>query len=177
MVGEAGDGREGIERARELSPDVVGMDISMPDFNGIDATRQIASESPLTKVMALSMHSGKQFIEDMMRAGAAGYILKECAPEELINGLRTVVSGKIYLSASVTETIVSAFATGDTNAGGGGQDGKTADVSVTVIETKLRRPPISEDHLRRPRLLEKLEKGRRGILTLISAPAGYGKST
>jgi len=68
VVGEAGDGQEAIHRVRDLSPDVVVMDINMPNFNGIDATRQIVSESPDTKIIALSIYSGKRFIEDMLRA-------------------------------------------------------------------------------------------------------------
>lgn len=77
IVGEAGDGEEAIDRVRALSPDVVIMDITMPNFNGIDATRQIVSEAPSVKVVALSIHSGKKFVEDMLKAGAAGYILKK----------------------------------------------------------------------------------------------------
>ena len=87
IVGEAGDGWEAIERFRNLSPDVVIMDISMPDFNGIDATRKILDEKPSTKVVALSMHGGKRFVEDMLHAGAIGYILKKSVPEDLVNRL------------------------------------------------------------------------------------------
>ena len=93
IVGEAGDGREAIEQVRALTPDVVIMDISMPDFNGIDATHQILSEAPSTKVVALSMHAGRRFVEDMLRAGAAGYILKKSVPEDLVNGIRVVIGG------------------------------------------------------------------------------------
>ena len=83
VVGEAGDGQEAIDRVRELAPDVVVMDISMPNLNGIEATRHILGESPDTKVVALSIHDGKQFVKDMLTAGAAGYILKDSVPEEL----------------------------------------------------------------------------------------------
>lgn len=77
IVGEAGDGQEAVDRVRTLSPNVVIMDITMPDFDGIDATRKIVSEDPSAKVVALSMHAGKRFVEDMLQAGAAGYILKK----------------------------------------------------------------------------------------------------
>ena len=81
VVGEAGDGKEAIEQACELSPNVVVMDISMPDLNGIEATRQILSNSPQTKVLALSIHDGEQFVKDMLKAGASGYLLKDSLPE------------------------------------------------------------------------------------------------
>ena len=177
VIGEAGDGQEAIEQVRDLSPDAVVMDITMPNFNGIDATRQIVSESPDTKVLALSIHSGRRFIEDMMSAGAAGYILKECVPEELVNGVRAVMRGEIFLSPSVTGIVVSEFVKGGTGSQASEEhDGWTSDETIPIIRTKLHRPPIPEDHVHRPQLLEQLEKGRHGQLTLVSAPAGYGKS-
>jgi len=168
VVGEAADGQEGIDRVRDLSPDVVVMDINMPNFTGIEATRQIVSDFPETKIVALSMHSGKRFIEDMLRAGAAGYILKECAPEELVNGVRAVTRGETYLSTSVTGIVVSEFVTTPPIA--------EATETIPIIRTKLHLPPIPENHIHRLRLLEQLQKGRRKKLTLVSAPAGYGKS-
>ena len=94
VVGEAGDGEEAISRVRELSPDVVVMDISMPGLNGIEATRQILTEAPETKVLALSIQGGKQFVKDMLEAGAAGYILKDSVPEELTDAVRKVRQGQ-----------------------------------------------------------------------------------
>ena len=107
VVGEAGDGKEAIEEVRRLSPDVVVMDISMPNINGIEATQQILSNSPNTKVVALSIHAGKRFVKDMLRAGAVGYILKDSAPEDLVNGIRTVIQGDVYLSPAITGIVVS----------------------------------------------------------------------
>ena len=78
VVGEAGDGLEAIERFRYLAPDIVVMDINMPNIDGIEATRRILSEFPEARVVALSVHSSKQFVNDMIQAGVAGYILKEC---------------------------------------------------------------------------------------------------
>ena len=100
VVGEAGDGIEAIERARELSPDVVVMDITMPNLNGIEATRHILAESPDTKVVALSIHDSKQFVQDMLSAGAVGYVLKDSAPEELPDSIRKVLQGEVYLSSA-----------------------------------------------------------------------------
>ncbi|MBT8490842.1 MAG: response regulator, partial [Deltaproteobacteria bacterium] len=177
VVGEAGDGQEAIGRVRDLSPDVVVMDINMPNFNGIEATRQIVSDFPDTKIIALSIHSGKRFIEDMLRAGAVGYILKECAPEELVNGVRSVMRSEIYLSPSVTGIVVSEFVTTQQIAEAtGDHDEWTTCEMIPIIHNKLHRPPIPEDHVHRTLLLEQLEKGRRKQLTLVSAPAGYGKS-
>jgi len=177
VIGEAGDGQEAIDRVRDLSPDVVVMDINMPNFNGIEATRQIVSDFPDTKIIALSIHSGKRFIEDMLSAGAVGYILKECAPEELVNGVRSVMRDEIYLSPSVTGIVVSEFVTTQPTAKAtGDHDWGAADEKTPIIRTKLHRPLIPEEHVHRPRLLEQLEEGRQRKLTLISAPAGYGKS-
>jgi LuxR family maltose regulon positive regulatory protein len=177
VVGEAGDGQEAIDQVKKLSPDVVVMDINMPNFNGIDATQQIVSESPDTKIIALSIHSGKRFIEDMLRAGSAGYILKECAPEELLNGVRAVMRGEVYLSPSVTGIVVSEFVTTRPIAEATeAHDGWMADEMIPIIHTKFHRPSIPEDHVGRTSLLEQLEKGRLKHFTLVSAPAGYGKS-
>lgn len=109
VVGEAADGYEAIEQTRELTPDIVVMDITMPNLNGVDATRQITSDFPETKVVALSIHSGKRFVEDMLRAGAMGYLLKETVPEEMVNGVRAVMGGQVYLSESITGVVVSQY--------------------------------------------------------------------
>jgi LuxR family maltose regulon positive regulatory protein len=109
VVGEAGDGREAIDMVRKFAPDVVVMDITMPNFNGIEATRHIMSKYGQTRVVALSIHSGKRFVEDMLQAGAFGYILKETAPEELVTGLRAVAQGDVFLSATITGVVVSKY--------------------------------------------------------------------
>ncbi len=106
VVAEADNGRDTIRLVQKLSPHVVIMDISMPDLNGIDATRQILSESPHVKVIALSMHSDGIFIFNMIRAGASGYLLKDCALEELVKAIRAVVANKTYLSPGVSDVLV-----------------------------------------------------------------------
>lgn len=106
VVAEAKDGREAVSLARELHPDVVIMDVSMPDMNGMAATRQILGESKKIKVIALSMHSDTLFISEMLKSGASGYLLKDCAFEELREAIRTVMAGNIYLSPAISDVVV-----------------------------------------------------------------------
>jgi LuxR family maltose regulon positive regulatory protein len=177
VVGEAGDGREAIERVRELSPDVVVMDISMPDLNGIEATQQILSDSPQTKVVALSIHAGKRYVRDMLSAGAAGYILKDSVPEEMINGIRKVMGNDVYLSSVITGVVVSELIEGGIKKRYFEAPYQwAADEAAAILRTKLHRPPVDSNHVQRPHLLERLDQHRRRPLTLVSAPAGYGKS-
>ncbi|GAH47119.1 unnamed protein product, partial [marine sediment metagenome] len=90
VIGEAENGRSAVELARQLAPDVIVMDISMPDLNGIEATRQIAARAPRTRVLALSMHSDRRFVTGILAAGAAGYLLKDSAFEELCRAIHAV---------------------------------------------------------------------------------------
>ncbi|MFC1821983.1 response regulator [Thermodesulfobacteriota bacterium] len=171
VVGEAGDGRAAVEMVQKHSPDMVVMDINMPEMDGIEATRLILSEFPKTRVVALSVHSEKQFVRDMIKAGASGYILKESVPEEMIRGIRTVLAGDVYLSSSISDIVVSEYRMLLSDAE---HTAKTA--SEPILRTKLHRPPVSADIIPRPRLIRMLEEGRQRAMTLISAPAGYGKS-
>lgn len=112
VIGEADNGREVVRLVQEKSPQVVIMDISMPDLNGIEATRQILGESPGIKVIALSMHSDSLFVLNMFKAGASGYLLKDCALEELVKAVRTVLSRKIYLSPGISDIVIKDFVIG-----------------------------------------------------------------
>ena len=105
VVAEAENGRMALKLVKELSPDVVIMDIGMRELNGIDATRQIVKMSPGVKVLALSMYSDKRFIKGMLKAGASGYMLKDSAFKELIDAIRVIVENKIYISPSVANII------------------------------------------------------------------------
>lgn len=109
VVGEAGDGEEALEAVFELSPDLVIMDITMPNVDGIEATRNITSGSPGTRVIALSIHGGKRFVENMLQAGATGYILKDSVPEQLVEAVRAVQKGEIYLSPAITGLVVGQY--------------------------------------------------------------------
>jgi len=106
VVGEAEDGRMALEMARELVPDVIIMDITMPNLNGVEATKRIVSEQPNIKVIALSIHSNRRFVADMLKAGASAYILKECLSDELVQAINTVVGGGNYLSPRITDVVI-----------------------------------------------------------------------
>jgi two-component system, NarL family, response regulator NreC len=106
VVGEAEDGRATLSLARELTPDVIIMDVGMPDLNGIEATRQITGEMPRVKVVALSMHDDRRFVLNMLKAGAAGYMLKDCAFKDLAKAIRVVMTNKTYLSSEVADIVV-----------------------------------------------------------------------
>lgn len=109
VVGEAANGEEALIQVKTLKPDIVIMDISMPKLNGIEATKQILAISPKSQVIALSIHSSKDYVEGMLDAGAAGYLLKESLPEELIQAILVVMDGEMYLSSTVIGIVVSGF--------------------------------------------------------------------
>lgn len=108
VVGEAGDGRKAVSMARTLAPDIVVMDITMPDLNGVDATHQIKAENPAVKVIALSRHSDRRYVLRMLEAGASGYVLKAAAYDELRRAIQVVSEGKSYLSPDITGIVVDA---------------------------------------------------------------------
>jgi DNA-binding NarL/FixJ family response regulator len=109
VVAEAADGRTAVRLAREVTPDMVIIDITMPDLNGVEATRQIVSEAPNVKVLAVSMHSDDHFVAGMLKAGACGYFLKDCAAEELVYAIRAVIAGEIYLSPKIASIVVEGY--------------------------------------------------------------------
>ena len=106
VVGETADGRAAVAMAKDLSPEVVVMDIGLPDLNGIEATRQITSQNPGIRVIALSMHSDCRYVAEMLRAGASAYLIKDSAFEELARAIRAVTTGKTYLSPAVAGAVV-----------------------------------------------------------------------
>lgn len=116
VVGECTNGLEVCKLARTASPDVIILDVAMPDLNGIAAARRIQSEAPKAKVLALSMHSDRHFIIGMLESGAAGYLLKDCAVSELVAGIRTVVSGGLYISSKVASDVMKQLSNHDKHA-------------------------------------------------------------
>jgi len=110
VVGEASDGHAAVSMARELTPTVILMDVSMPALNGIEATRAVLRESPGSRVIALSMHSAKRYVQEMFRAGASGYILKDCEFDELGQTIRMIAGGQTYVSPSISRIVVESHA-------------------------------------------------------------------
>lgn len=108
VAGEAASGREAVQRAQSLAPDLVVMDVVMKDLNGIEATRQIRAECPRAKVLALSSHSDRRYVNAILEAGASGYVLKANAYDELRRALQAVQRGNTYLSPDVTGAVVDA---------------------------------------------------------------------
>jgi two-component system NarL family response regulator len=106
VVGEANDGRALLTLARLARPDVVVMDVGMPELNGIEATRRLRELQPATRVLALSTHSDRQYVLAMLEAGAGGYVVKEAAAEELVRAIRAVERGQTYLCAEVAGGVV-----------------------------------------------------------------------
>ena len=109
VVAEVENGRGAVQLAQKLLPEVVVMDIGMPDLNGIEATRQILANNPKVKVIALSMHSAKRFVVEMLKSGSSGYLLKDCAFEELALAIRTVIANKVYVSPSVNDMMIKEY--------------------------------------------------------------------
>lgn len=106
IVAESGDGREAIELVRSHRPDVVLMDISLPGLNGLEATARLTKELPDALVLILSMHASEQYVVKALRAGAAGYLLKDAAPQELAVALETLKRGETYVSPAISRTVL-----------------------------------------------------------------------
>ncbi|MBZ5576570.1 MAG: response regulator transcription factor [Acidobacteriia bacterium] len=106
IVGEAGNGREAVELAESLKPDVVVMDVAMPELNGIEATRRVAASVPHARVVALSMHKDSVYVREVLRAGARGYLLKDSGANDLVAAVRAVAQGEGYLSPGVSDAVL-----------------------------------------------------------------------
>jgi two-component system, NarL family, response regulator NreC len=106
IVGEASNGREAVELAEQLKPDIVVMDVAMPELNGIEATRRLAGSAPHTRVIALSMHKDSVYVREILRAGARGYLLKDSGAEDLVRAIRAVAGGESWLSPAVSNAVL-----------------------------------------------------------------------
>jgi len=109
VVGEVSNGREAVEQADALQPDLIIMDVTMPELNGIEATRRIADSAPRTRVLALSMHRDAVYVREILRAGARGYLLKDSSEADLIAAVRAVAQGQGYLSPAVSDAVLSDY--------------------------------------------------------------------
>lgn len=112
VVATVGDGLEAVNTVMEKKPDVAVMDIHMPNLNGIEATRRITEAGAGTRVVALSMYPKKRFVTEMLKAGAKGYILKDCAFEELTEAIKEVMQGRVYLSREISDVVIKEFVQG-----------------------------------------------------------------
>ncbi len=111
IVGEARDGAEAIRLSKSLVPDIIVMDLTLPDISGIEITRQLKQEKPDLAIVALTIHEDEQYFFAMLQAGASGYVPKRAASEDLINAIRTAYKGEIYIYPSLTKTLVADFVT------------------------------------------------------------------
>ncbi|HLH37884.1 MAG TPA: response regulator transcription factor [Bryobacteraceae bacterium] len=109
IVGEAGNGREVLELAEKLQPDLVIMDVTMPELNGIEATRRLADVAPRARVLALSMHKDAVYVREILRAGARGYLLKDSADSDLIAAVRSIAKGEAWLSPAVSDAVLTDY--------------------------------------------------------------------
>jgi len=109
IVGEAGNGREALDLAGQLQPDVVVMDVAMPELNGIEATRRLADLSPRSRVLALSMHKDSVYVREILRAGARGYLLKDSIASDLLAAVRAIARGEGYLSPGVSDAVLNDY--------------------------------------------------------------------
>ncbi len=164
IIAEAGDGLQAIEMVEKHKPDIAIMDITMPNMDGIEATKKIKTISPETRVIALSIHSGKHFVKDMIAAGASGYLLKDSAPDELVIALHKIASGDMYLSSAITHIALMK------------DEPEPEPRSHNILYTKLHKPSVTSDYVLRQELINKLEDNKDRPFTLVSASAGYGKS-
>jgi two-component system, NarL family, response regulator NreC len=106
IVGEAANGREAVELAEQVKPDVVVMDVAMPELNGIEATRRLIGSLPHARVLALSMHKDSVYVREILRAGARGYLLKDSGAEDLVRAIRAVAGGESWLSPAVSNAVL-----------------------------------------------------------------------
>lgn len=109
VVGEASNGREAVEQCEKLQPDVAVMDVSMPELNGIEATRRISEVSARTRILALSMHRDSVYVREILRAGARGYLLKDSMDADLLSAVRSVARGEGFISPAVSEAVLSDY--------------------------------------------------------------------
>jgi two-component system response regulator NreC len=132
ILGECADGKTAVQKVQELKPDVAVLDISMPGLNGAIATRQIVQNTPTTKVLALTVHEDRSYLRELLDAGAAAYILKRSAADELIRAIRMVAGGDLYLDPSLAGKVVASLV-GKTTSGPNGNRSELSDRETDVV--------------------------------------------
>jgi DNA-binding NarL/FixJ family response regulator len=149
VVGEAEDGSITLQLARKLHPDVIVMDVKMPEVNGIDASCQLRSAFPGIKIVGLSMYGDLRFVTNMLQCGASGYLLKDCAFEELAQAIRQVMDDKIYLSPEVSDVVIQGYVSHATGSKPSSSSGLTSrEMEVLRLLAQGKRPREIADFLR-----------------------------
>jgi two-component system, NarL family, response regulator NreC len=166
VIAEAENGRAAVSLARKHKPDVIVMDINMPELNGVDASRQILAELPQTKIIALSMYSDRSYVKGMLKSGVAGYLLKNCAFEELSVAILTVLRNQTYLSPKISDIVRKEFIKmmdGDEANAGELLSEKEREVLQLIAEGKKTKEIAEQLHIsiktveaRRSKIMEKL---------------------
>lgn len=133
VVGEADDGEKAVKMAKDLSPDIVVMDVTMPNLNGLKATKKIKQSCPEVKILTLTRHTDDGYIQQLIQAGANGYVLKQSAPNELICGIRAICEGNSYLDPALTEKVMGGYLRQSTALRGASK------VKLTARETEVLR--------------------------------------
>jgi DNA-binding NarL/FixJ family response regulator len=178
VVATADDGREAVEKAAELQPDVVVMDISMPTMNGLEATRRIADRAPAIGIAILSMHSSSEMVREAFAAGARGYVVKESAGDEVVRAVRTVAAGRRFVGEGVADKVL----TEDTGSGIASLTAREREILALIVNGKsnaeaaaiLGLSPRSVETYRL-RLMQKL--GIEDLPTLVKFAIRHGMTT
>ncbi len=180
IVGHADNGKMAVQLARESRPDVVIMDVAMPDVNGIEATRLIKDMLPDTKVVALSAYDNREYVIGMIKAGVSGYLLKDCAFEDLVKAVQTVMQGKSYLSPEIATVVLKAQVEGPDGAGSAVLNDRDKKVVKLLAEGKSARQIAREEGLsvktiegRRRRIMEKLDISNTAQLVRYAIEEGF----
>jgi two-component system, NarL family, nitrate/nitrite response regulator NarL len=175
VVGDAANGSEAIAKTKALAPDVVLMDINMPEMNGLDATVILRQEFPNVKVVALTVHDSREYVLQILRSGAHGYVLKDASPEELSRAIQAVCSGHSFLSPSVTNIVLHDFlgsTSGGSDPGGSGLSAREMDVLRMIVKGRTTKEIASQINIGirtvetyRARLMRKLNVRNAAELT------------